>query len=42
MSNKISLSWLENFLEEGCENLRGNMDGAEYKQRSQFQLVGSI
>lgn len=32
MTRKYSLSWLENFLEEVCENLRGNMDASEYKE----------
>lgn len=32
MSKKLSLSWLETFLEEACESLRGNMDAAEYKE----------
>lgn len=32
MSKKLSLSYLEHFLEQACEDLRGNMDASEYKE----------
>ena len=32
MTRKYSLSWLENFLENICEELRGNMDASEFKE----------
>lgn len=32
MTNKLSLSSLQTFLEGACESLRGNMDASEYKE----------
>jgi len=32
MPHKLSLSWLENFLEEACESLRGHKNASEFKE----------
>ena len=32
MAHKLSLSWLENFLEEACESLRVHKDASEFKE----------
>lgn len=45
MAHKLSLSWLERFLEEACESLRGNMDALYFHlypgDEAEWQSKGS-